>query len=375
MKTYLREAFGFQEKFRVLGASKTMTQRKRPLKQAPSLPADWLYKLEELMKNLNYDLKCILGFLLFCSFSSARFSDAARSTSIEVDKYEHILILETSTHEFKTKPGKEQSKVALPMLALGHGLSSTTSWGMEWVQARQRAHLPPGSIMPAYSEVAQSWLDRRMTASEGSLWLREFLCLSGMDSARADQYSSHTMKVTLLEWAATSGVLNYDERRVMGHHFDSRLAMPLIYSRDALAQIQMKIFRLLEAIRQGVFDPNASRARRIADETKPETYEDVEHSDSADNSEGSRGNIDHVDLGLGVANEGEPLKDRPTLPASLVETALIHRHSGVVHFTNDGITLGCGRVASANFVKMDFSKIAVEDQIFCRQCSHSLESS
>ena len=54
--------------------------------------------------------------------------------------------------------------------------------------------------------------------------------------------------------------------------------MPLIYSRDALAEIQTKLWRVLDAIRKGYFDPDSSRAARIAAQTLQEA-EPVGHGE------------------------------------------------------------------------------------------------
>ena len=108
------------------------------------------------------------------------------------------------------------------------------------------------------------WLTRPLTSGEGVWHLRELLVAAGVEEDRSLLYSTHTMKSTCLSWAATSGAMDFDQKRIMGHHFDSRLAMPLLYSRDALAEIQTKLWRVLKAIRDGLFDPDASRAQRIA---------------------------------------------------------------------------------------------------------------
>ena len=59
-----------------------------------------------------------------------------------------------------------------------------------------------------------------------------------------------------------------DERRAMGHHFDSRLAIPVVYSRDFLCQIHTKLLRMFRDIRSGIIDPEESRAQRIAREKR-----------------------------------------------------------------------------------------------------------
>ena len=88
------------------------------------------------------------------------------------------------------------------------------------------------------------------------------------------------MKATLLNWSALHGSLSMDERRAMGHHFDSRLAVPLVYSRDFLCIIQGKLQRMFHDIRAGIFDPEETRAQRIARETASQPVPDDASSGS-----------------------------------------------------------------------------------------------
>ena len=45
-----------------------------------------------------------------------------------------------------------------------------------WVDARRRERLDyKPFLMPGLSEVRGTWLDRRMTSAEGSVWLKEFM--------------------------------------------------------------------------------------------------------------------------------------------------------------------------------------------------------
>ena len=87
---------------------------------------------------------------------------------------------------------------------------------------------------------------------------------AGVPEIEAARFSSHSLKATLLNWSALHGSLSMDEHRAMGHHFDSRLAVPLVYSRDYLCNIHCKLQRMFQDIRAGVFDPQETRAQRIA---------------------------------------------------------------------------------------------------------------
>lgn len=352
----------------VAGVSRTMLAGKRELKQAPPLTADGLYALEKYVCNCNDVEACIGGFLIFCLLASARFADAARAESVHLDMSGHISLLETSTMKFKTAhtAGKEARNVALPMLALGNGLYEQDSWAWTWIRARKRQKLDDFKcLMPAWNETTSSWLNRPMTSGEGAYFLRELLCLAGMDVAQAATYSTHTLKATALSWAATSGAMTIDERRIMGHHFDSRLAMPLIYSRDALAEIQTKLWRVLDAIRKGYFDPDSSRAARIA----AQTLQEAEQWDMENYSDES---VDPIEIGACESLSGPQNKKAPhsgPLTEEIFKSCLQHIVSGILHVALDTETLACSRKVSSNYKKPTFDFETACDFPFCVQCA------
>ena len=356
---------------RVTGISKTLLATKRELHQAPPMTADDVYKLERFVCHANDKDACIGGFLLFTLFASARFADAARATSVRLETADHIALLESSTLKFKTanSAGNEMRNVALPMLALGSGLYVNQCWGERWLNARKAERLDTmPCLMPAWSEVAMGWLTRPMTSGEGVWHLRELLVAAGVEEDRSLLYSTHTMKSTCLSWAATSGAMDFDQRRIMGHHFDSRLAMPLLYSRDALAEIQTKLWRVLKAIRDGMFDPDATRAQRIATATMGHEEDDPPDADDPVSDE----SCEPEDLELGehlqFAAPGEE-DDRKAISREDFESCLQHTLSGVIHAKLDEMTLACSRKISKNFTRPKCRYEEILDFPFCRQCA------
>eukprot|EP00969_Alexandrium_andersonii_P053180 2337087-Alexandrium_andersonii.AAC.1 len=61
------------------------------------------------------------------------------------------------------------------------------------------------------------WSQRPMTSTEGGLWLREILSKHGVDPVELANVGSHSLKCTLLSWAAKAG-MRPSERRVLGYH-------------------------------------------------------------------------------------------------------------------------------------------------------------
>ncbi|CAE7222621.1 unnamed protein product [Symbiodinium sp. CCMP2592] len=236
---------------RVQGAAKAMSMAKRPLWQAPPLPVEAVRLLEELVhESEDYARASIAGFILFCLYSSARWSDAARGTHLCIDVAGNgLVLLECSTKHYKTK-AKDRKDTVLPLIALGSGLTQP-SWGRVWMRKRALAGLPDCSvIMPAMSP-GGNFLGRAMTAAEGF-------------AGDLEQYSSHSLKATALSWTAKSGTTTYEERLTHGHHCSPKHGMALLYSRDALAEIIVKVAKVASAVSRGVLSPDLPRAERVA---------------------------------------------------------------------------------------------------------------
>ena len=101
------------------------------------------------------------------------------------------------------------------------------------------------------------------TTAESSLWLRDILVTVVLDAAGAEGFSTHSLKATCLSWAAKAGSLSLEDV-IMGHRSPQAKKSRLVYSRDALADVMVKLWRVVDSIRKGHFKPDASRANRIA---------------------------------------------------------------------------------------------------------------
>ena len=372
---------------RIRGAAKDLMAKKRKLQQAPPLPAEVVWKLEGLMtERIQPKVKAILGFMLFCLYSCSRFADAARAQSPAISEFQHVILVESSSSEYKTASGERRS-VLLPLVALGTGLSGT-GWALSWMRARRQCGLETSScMMPADSESQDSWLDRRMTTAEGSYWLKDLLTMTGMTEGEASQYSTHSLKATILSWAAKSSTFGWQERLVLGHHLDEETKMAVVYSRDAIAAVMVKVLRMLETIRQGIFDPDASRAERIAmatglthlPEMLPEQNDmerelerrlacDQEHSQVIE-SDVEEENI--VEKPIKIPGESDMIA-RSCFPPIEMDQCVVHKLSGIVHGKETTDSLFCGRVLSTNMRPVDFPWDEREAHEFCEQCNRAL---
>ncbi|CAE7833708.1 unnamed protein product [Symbiodinium sp. CCMP2592] len=360
---------------RVQGAAKAMSMAKRPLWQAPPLPAEAVRLLEELVHDSeDYARASIAGFILFCLYSSARWSDAARGTDLSIDVAGNgLVLLECSTKHYKTK-AKDRKDTVLPLIALGSGLTQP-SWGRVWMRKRALAGLPDCAvIMPAMSP-GGNFLGRAMTAAEGSLWLREFLHLQGF-AGDLEQYSSHSLKATALSWTAKSGTMTYEERLTQGHHCSPKHGMALLYSRDALAEIIVKVAKVVSAVSRGVFSPDLPRAERVARALHgdpadfahlPETTAEDLPAEEPQDENNSEAGSDITNLGGLEVDLGAPAPEevRPRLSSTFSGETYMHVLSGVVHkLVNPGI-FKCGRKVTANMRLMGPEEA---QENVCQQC-------
>ena len=106
-----------------------------------------------------------------------------------------------------------------------------------------------------------------MTTAEGSFWLKDILVMLGMSADQAAACSIHSLKATCLSWAAKAGSLSLQERLWLGHHESEESCMAITYARDALVGALIKLRLIVESIKGGLFDPDLSRADRIAQAT------------------------------------------------------------------------------------------------------------
>lgn len=109
----------------------------------------------------------------------------------------------------------------------------------------------------------EGWSNRPLTSGEASMWLRELLIAGGADPGHVVLISSHSLKATVLSWAAKKGI-PIEVRRLLGHHLPPGDISAINYSRDALAGPMQFLVDLLSSIRLSDFRPDDKRSSRIA---------------------------------------------------------------------------------------------------------------
>jgi len=348
---------------RITGVCRDMFLRKRILRQAPPFPADVVRALEEYALRAESRADSMFtNFILFCIFSSCRIGDAAKIREVEFSRFHDIFLVEAATSEAKNTNTMERRRMLLPFTAIGWGLHFNP-WCIKWEM--QLKAMQPETIMPAFSEVSGQFLQRRITTAEANFWLREVLVRAGLTPEKAARFSTHSCKATIPTWAGKFGGFSMDERRMLTHHMDANAVMPLSYSRDNLTALHSRVFRMLTAIRNFEFDPDASNAARIYQENKhllDEPGEPLQQPGAWDASESDVSEEESF-------TEGCNFVSVQSMPADTVTgQRLLHKDSLVVHVKRDDQTMWCGRKLSSNYRHWkegdpDFSQLLV-----CQQC-------
>ena len=112
-----------------------------------------------------------------------------------------------------------------------------------------------------------------VSTSEVGAWLRLVL------PRDSDPLSAHSLKRTILWYANKRGLGNTD-KLILGHHsHDGKMAD--VYGDDNAARPLRLLEGLLADIREGVFDPDASRAGRFVGPAEAEDVPSPRHGDEA----------------------------------------------------------------------------------------------
>ena len=246
---------------RVLGSSEGQFMKRKPIKQALPLTVKQVYALETAAAfHEDMQLRFAAGYMCFCLFACCRFRDPMFGELWTLDMpSEHFGYVECKTRRHKTANIVRQAAY-LPLVAFTCGLSNR-SWGSEFFRLRDLFDPDDGFagqyVLPAILRNGL-WAQRPMTTSEGTQILRELLQETG---SSVEGISTHSLKTTLLSWAAKAQ-MDISDRRLLGHHVDPSTVSPLTYSRDALAGPLEKLWQIVCRVKEGRFLPDESRAAR-----------------------------------------------------------------------------------------------------------------
>lgn len=249
---------------RVLGAAESMYIKKSPLHQADPLTVLEVKLFHHILTNSSVLLdKIVAGFMLFCIYASCRWSDAQKPRTWLQDMDGGTGYLELGSTSHKTASNSERKTTICPFVATSPGLGALEpGWINQWLQCREEAGLTFVDD-PTLPEIFAdgSFGTKPMTASAGTAWLRELQQTYGPMLDKNKKKTSHSLKSTILSWAAKRP-LDKDTRRALGHHIDSTDTSVGTYSRDFLFAALIQLDVMLQDIVRGDFDPDSSRSQR-----------------------------------------------------------------------------------------------------------------
>ena len=243
---------------RVVGAAHSLHLTKGARKPAEVLTTFELRGLELIcLREGSLHHKVITGHLIFCMMGAARWHDSMHVVSIELLNAGKLALLEAVTAKHKSPRSKEQQRELLSFTALGQTLANDC-WAEHWIVAREQAHCESWPhLLCSWSEQVHGWTGSRMSTAGASCWPRGFLEPT-VGAARASMLTVHSLKATMLSWAAKSLLFSPDEQLAWGHHVSSQYKSALIYSRDNQIGLCLKIRTMLEKIRQEEGSDNSS---------------------------------------------------------------------------------------------------------------------
>ena len=290
------------------------------------------------------------GFFLCCVMNCCRFNDAQFAENLTLDQTEGTVILHAGTCQLKTATTADKRTALLPLVFVGN-VFHEQSWAVQWLMLMQ------SEDWPAYSEYTGSWLHRKMTSGEGTLWLLE--CLAAKDFDTLDdvkQPTTHFCKATLLSWLAKSGKSDMSERQIMGHHLDRPSVSALTYGRQNFIPILTKVALLLRKIQHQA--SKIVRESLIQMEAESEHHSEQlrvrPHDGEPDDSASEVAHQEDVEIAVAQVVPAEELRQVGAPEPSKYEH---HRLSGVIHLILNDERLACGRVRSLNYLPCEPSSL------------------
>ena len=202
--------------------------------------------------------KLFSGACLACLYMRARWSDFQHTCAFNIDYSEEHepVYLEFRAEVFKTMNSKFFDGKPMIWVAPAQGIYRH-NWVKLWMQVRQDLELescqPP---LPVPREGGGATAGAVLTG-EITAWLQRVL--PGRDGLRT---TAHSLKRTCLSWANKRGFDPRDKLILGGHAHD--VSMADRYGDDFAARPLRLLESLLAEIRSGVFQPDASRAGRLA---------------------------------------------------------------------------------------------------------------
>ena len=235
---------------RLLGFAAIERRDKGPSRQAPGLEVEHVKRLHAVLREGSNDIDRLgAGCFLICLYSRARWSDVRYVDHVEITEGK-FGALTLFTVEHKTATVGLRREAFLPLIVPWEGIVNE-DWIKIFMDVYQKCGLdltrqPLGPLHPAPKTTGQ-FCARPLTTGEAANWLRALL--DGTTDAHL--FRSHSLKASLLIWAAKAG-FDKETRAVLGHHASALQGSDVVYSRHLQTRALRKLSMLLRRVRVGL---------------------------------------------------------------------------------------------------------------------------
>ena len=104
-----------------------------------------------------------------------------------------------------------------------------------------------------------TFTDKPLDSEQAKIWLQDVLISAGMGVSYCRSLGTHSMKATTLSWCAKFG-LSARTRKFLGYHVDRSDTSLAIYSRDLASKPLRQLCKVIHAVANRSFFPDATRS-------------------------------------------------------------------------------------------------------------------
>ena len=221
----------------------------------------------------------IFGTILVALYARARWHDIQAAQSIQFDPdTDAPEFIELPSRKFKTANVLARRTEFLPITAVCFSISRQP-WVSSYICARQHFSLTIAGklFQPLLPQMIRNDLSiHELSARVITKLLRRLF--------RDDALRAHSLKHTLLSFAAKRGLSPHD-RKLLGYHLDKSEVSLATYSRDMLSDPLRQLGVLLLEIQHGTFQPDNTRSGYIQSEPIPASTTPVDETFSTSPTE------------------------------------------------------------------------------------------
>ena len=252
---------------RLIGASELMLAGKRLLRQALVLTVAQVKRLHSILVDRGRHLidRVIVVHILFALYGRCRHSDLLDIHDIGCDFDDQGGFVTLSTCSHKTGRVASLKTRLMPIVIPARGVDGSI-WPSQALEVLKVAGCLPmnpinGPLVHAPAGGNGTFMKRGLRSTEVSKALRCFLELpEPVPGCDVEVISSHSLKATLLSWAARFG-LSPQTRSLLGRHTSCLNETFAIYSRDLTCAPVAELQKLIDAISAGEFEPDGERSK------------------------------------------------------------------------------------------------------------------